>query len=587
VGLTSFISSGSVGMGASAQTDDPRNSPGWAVNAIGIYDDSVDLDYSSGSKYSRLGEYRHFLAAYDGISFSGSVVGNTCTLTAPSGSVKDLSEWKNDFYAAVYKGENMWYIARAVRGLEEVANTEGHWRFNGNVSDSTSNSHNLTPINLEDTDYIGGMTDIGKTSIYLPNHLVTKGAILPAADATSFDMGSGDFTIEAIVKIDPNVPGITGIVHKWNTSGAGYRLGIQYNSTNRSLIGKLRIQVGDGAAYPGYTGTIAINDGMWHYIALVVDRTGNTITSYVDGNFDKTGSIASVTGNISAATKDLEIGHCTASTQMIGAIDEICITKQTFSAQEIYDRHSAIRNRDMQWEEHQEFTVPLKSFYNGTERLVITTGDEGKLYYLDEDDDTWVVHTEEPQFPTVTGYGSGYELILPDPSGGYYGIHRDHIDHTDNLFDTAVYRYVYPPAISTLPTSGPTTIPGYRKQLDFLMDAAMAGSTHHGINRAIQGFTLITPQIQEDSPTHGWKLSSFSGAISQISDGVWKIYESANTPLRLDAWQGSYMTAWSGSTDATKTAVGYLVLNNTADNTLTVAPIHNQNLYWDLRRLSG
>lgn len=133
--------------------------------------------------------------------------------------------------------------------------------------------------------------------------------------------------------------------------------------------------------------------------------------------------------------------------------------------------------------------------------------------------------------------------------------------------------------------SGSTTqwaaIPGYRKQLDFMLDAAMHGSTHQGIIRASNAFTLINPDIREAYTTPQWKLKSTSGPITQLSPNVWQF--SSSPSWRDNLWQGAHATFISGSSTSDKIAVGYIILVND-NNAVDVGPIYDLRLLLDLTR---
>jgi len=73
----------------------------------------------------------------------------------------------------------------------------------------------------------------------------------------------------------------------------------------------------------------------------------------------------------------------------------------------------------------------------------------------------------------------------------------------------------------------------------------------------------------------------------QYSKDVFQIDTTTGEFIRQDLWKGAHLTAYSGSTPATRATAGYLIINNTFDRTLTVAPIYNKNLEWDLRRLEA
>ena len=215
--------------------------------------------------------------------------------------------------------------------LTTLAETVGHWRFNNDLIDRSSSGYYLAGVGLSASKYTTGYTESGITSI--DTTAGTVGATRVAAGVTNLDMGTSDFTIEAIVKTSQTDLAITGIVHKWANGGThGYRLGL-------CDTGVVRTQVGDAATSVTLDTNEVVNDNVWHYIVMVVDRAGlNQLSLYVDGAVDTSSSISTITGNVSPNTENFEIAYTTAAGQFKGSVDEICITKRALTATEILAR---------------------------------------------------------------------------------------------------------------------------------------------------------------------------------------------------------------------------------------------------------
>ena len=89
------------------------------------------------------------------------------------------------------------------------------------------------------------------------------------------------------------------------------------------------------------------------------------------------------------------------------------------------------------------------------------------------------------------------------------------------------------------------SLPAYRKSIDFLMDSAMHGGTVHSINRVVNAFTLINPDIREHYDYRRWSLRAVSGSI-MATDGI--VLTLANDPgWRRNEWVGAVATLYSGS----------------------------------------
>ena len=138
---------------------------------------------------------------------------------------------------------------------------------------------------------------------------------LTAAQSADFDFGSGGFTVETWIKTTQSTTygtiafyanGFTGWVFMTTADGS-----------------KLRCAVANGSAETVIEGTITINDGNWHHVAMTHD--GATFRCFVDGVADT--SVAN-TYNIASATTSLYIGRwSTAIRALVGHIDDFRITK--------------------------------------------------------------------------------------------------------------------------------------------------------------------------------------------------------------------------------------------------------------------
>lgn len=89
------------------------------------------------------------------------------------------------------------------------------------------------------------------------------------------------------------------------------------------------------------------------------------------------------------------------------------------------------------------------------------------------------------------------------------------------------------------------SIPSYRKTIDFLMDAAVHGSTIYSINRVSHAFTLINPDIRELYKAPRWKLKVTSGSIGSVAGNV--ITVSPDPGWKRNEWQNSIVNLNSGS----------------------------------------
>jgi len=116
------------------------------------------------------------------------------------------------------------------------------------------------------------------------------------ADPAALDMGTGDFTIELQAKSSGN----TGSQILCAKRGSGTATGYELLIINTD---ELRMTIDDGSVDLDIdtTSNAFPNDGQWHHIAVVVDRTGDTCKIRVD-------NVEEVSGDISTATASLDNG---------------------------------------------------------------------------------------------------------------------------------------------------------------------------------------------------------------------------------------------------------------------------------------
>jgi len=207
-------------------------------------------------------------------------------------------------------------------------NAVGLWRFRANLIDESAQSNDLTAVAIGS--YIsGGWTENIPTAI-LPTGPAGPAAKIVAGSATDFDFGTGDFTIEVIA---------------YTSSGSGMFL-VEKSDGGSPLTGfyvgmgsgYLAYKIGDGANEVSGVTAVAIHDGRWHHLAVTFDRVNDQVRLYIDGAEDGSpDSIASVTGSITDATEDFEVGNL-----FDGGIDEIAIHPQVLSADEIAARAAGL-----------------------------------------------------------------------------------------------------------------------------------------------------------------------------------------------------------------------------------------------------
>ena len=152
-------------------------------------------------------------------------------------------------------------------------------------------------------------------------------------------------------------------------------------------------------------------------------------------------------------------------------------------------------------------------------------------------------------------------------------------DNFGTYFEQLKYFYqnanedVYTPIYSLVSGSGgfaavtgSGSISSYRKTIDFLMQAAMNGSTVYAIKRVGHAFTLVTPDIREPYRISRWKLKTDDGSISSASSGYPYIIGDEDKSWKDGEWDGALLLE-SGSSDLCQ------VLENYLDNKIKYYPI--------------
>lgn len=130
--------------------------------------------------------------------------------------------------------------------------------------------------------------------------------------------GNSARTIEAWVRTtancNPNNGGVQQIITDWGTfiNGQRFTFNILWNDAIRAEIGG-----------SGVSGTIPVNDGNWHHVAVVYDPvSANTVSLYVDGILDIAGNFT--VGVNTTNTVPMRIGRrVDAARNFEGSIDEV------------------------------------------------------------------------------------------------------------------------------------------------------------------------------------------------------------------------------------------------------------------------
>jgi hypothetical protein len=184
--------------------------------------------------------------------------------------------------------------------------------INGSTTFTDSSSNGFTITANGDVQYSTAQAKVGNSSILFDG----TGDYLSLADDEAFNFGSGDFTLEAWIRLD-NVSGAKSIFAQWLSPQKSI-----YMRTNNSDL--QFIYSVDGSSEVFVTASGALTATTWHHVAAV--RSGNDFTLYVDGTSVQTADFTGVTFHNSTAI--FQIGSTTTGAEYFnGYMEEMRVTK--------------------------------------------------------------------------------------------------------------------------------------------------------------------------------------------------------------------------------------------------------------------
>jgi len=163
------------------------------------------------------------------------------------------------------------------------------------------------------------------------------GDFIRVPNAAQHNFGTGDFSLDAWVRTRTD-SGLEVMLDKRMQPTRGWSLYV-YN-------GQLGFQLGDGAGFTNWNRPGSIADGIWHHVAVTVDRNNPAgLIMYVDGvgtTYDPTAHMGSV-----STKSDLWIGARDPAFGQIfytGDLDEIELFRRALSAAEVQGLYRAGRS---------------------------------------------------------------------------------------------------------------------------------------------------------------------------------------------------------------------------------------------------
>jgi len=210
----------------------------------------------------------------------------------------------------------------------------GFWHFNGALTDASGKSHALTWRGGGNPVYAPGVCQPGDTAVTLDG----SSKYLTAADHADLDMGTEDFTIEAVFQRSQVSLSYHARLVSKRISDIGYEIYIRNDN-------RVSLWMGDSSGHAVITPDppLRVNDTEnWHYLGISVDRDGQ-ITFCLDGTI---GSAAAVRPGSLDNTVAFTVGRYSVSSSAYfpGGIDLIRLHKgRVLSSQEMQDNWQIIQ----------------------------------------------------------------------------------------------------------------------------------------------------------------------------------------------------------------------------------------------------
>lgn len=206
------------------------------------------------------------------------------------------------FAASAYKALNpvaIWNFEEgAGSSTADISGSANTGTFSGAVTWSTDTFHSNSrySLNFTGADYVQASKNLG--------------------------IATSDFTMMQWIKTTSANGQMYTIANAG--SGNGHRFGIGG--------GVIAFLIGNGAFIETTCGTRRVNDGQWHHIVGVFDRTNSRMNCYIDGSYEATVAISPYPGMNDNLT---QIGKGVCCANFVGQLDDVRVYDQTLVAADI------------------------------------------------------------------------------------------------------------------------------------------------------------------------------------------------------------------------------------------------------------
>ncbi len=210
-----------------------------------------------------------------------------------------------------------------------------YWSFDegsGNTAlDSSGNGH---AVNITAGVYVAGISNYAMAFNGSNSYLFASDPLVGGTNGAGLDIGSRDWSVTAWIKTTGSGMVVTKMGWIGGNNPDGWGMSVSGNGTlgavlHKSNFGTVNIFAGDGKV---------VNDGQWHHVAVVFNRSANMVR-YVDGGpSGSQNSLAFLAGQSVDSASQLRIGARDQAGDEIffdGLIDEVRLYARALSPEEV------------------------------------------------------------------------------------------------------------------------------------------------------------------------------------------------------------------------------------------------------------
>ena len=347
------------------------------------------------------------------------------------------------------------------------------------IVDSSTNNHTVT---VNGTAQISTTkSKFGGSSMYFSG----SGNYLTIPSDTSFDFGTGDFTIEFWMNPDYPNSSWQAIISRNYSSTNGWRLYKIASSNNFAFYQS-------GGSHINTT-NVTLTAGTWYHIAVV--RSGTTITIYVDGVAK--GSGASTTNLSPTAALEIGQGVVTSAYPYWGYLDDLRITKGVARYTSNFTPPTA---------SFSTVTPGEKYFYQNS-LLLSADGSNGSTAIVDSSANAHTITVNGNAQISTTQSKFGGSSMYFDGNGDYLAI-TDNDDFEFGSGDFTIEAWIYL-------TGYPANYNSVYSSMIVAKDAADTGrSWSFGINGTSSSWTSLSAATFQSNTVYTSLSASFNFALN-------------------------------------------------------------------------